>query len=587
MTAIWDSTYEGTVAYNGFTFPSAHAVAIAARPEYSQDGRVAIGTRYEIRVLFYTTADTQELSGSSMLDMQTKLRAPRGVLTLSEKGLGFHTIGIGLSTSRDFAEIMWGPKPTSLRITPLGGNRTFECEWSCQFVITLCLTSQLALLEFSYSMTLAINQTGHLSRQINGLARFYVPAARNGATTFTSTLDQEYAKIDVPIDPGWRRLSGQRTILPSKDGWTFSFVDAEVEGRTLPPGIIDGTGRLRMTSIGAGTTTYNATLNCSFTEGPAEKYGTAAAAFFFTLAAWTQKLRQIINPGIEGVGQFRAAVLPTRIDFEADLYESRRSTFTAEMIVNAGSVSDIFGASKMWSPLDSPLAGHDPSGWLDSMRKYWQPGGYTGAYWDGQDALYGLCDHKEIGSPQVGNIYFPPREDITDVNAPFDCTDLEPQESWIGFENRLIYHRYDRSTTHTQTQPVYKTRKYGGSSEDVKDVYDAGYWSDQGGSAGQLTLGAKWDSAEVEQIQAPPKQEVLMVGRALRVHFLPTVPELLEVEGVPVEPVPGNNTQVELPRPVDNLLGCQVYMVQWAKRYRFKASRTPSQPIKPLPDLTR
>lgn len=595
MTAVVGSLPEGTITYNGLQFPTAHRTAIVARPEYSQDTRVVIGVRYEVRILFYLTDDTQTAMGASMLELQERLLVSGAQLEFDEKGLGLGIIQIGATGSNDHPEIMWGPKPTDLRMTPLGGNRAFECEWACQFVVSLCPKSGIQLIELNYQMSLGVDSRGLLTRQIDGLARFYIPAAYQ-KSSWSNKIDQERKKLIVPPFYKMGRMQHSMTLLPTHDGFTFSFTDKEIDGRALPPGIIEGSGRFSMSSQGAGMTQYTASVRCSLTEGPNEAYGTAAVAFFFILASWTQRLREIVNPGQPGIGPYRAAVLPLSIDWSTGLFD-RTSDFDAQFTVNAGRITDLFGSSKMWEPMKNPLAGHNYDIWAASMAQYWKHGGYTEAFWAGEDAVYSMCDTTSIESQPIGNLEQLEPSQITANMGQFNCSDIDARASWIGFENRLIYNRYDHSTVHRKTQAVKKTlASVGGSAgggggsvptNEVNNVFDQSYWAKTSESAAQLTLPSTWMVEDVEVVHGPPGQEILMVGRALRVQYKPVIPELVEVEGAKVEPVPGANTQIVLPRTVGNLLGCPVYMTQWAKRYRIKGNSTPKRQLVPLPDTTK
>ena len=584
MTAIFpESTpIPGRIKYGTTYLPGAHHARLSAQPVYAQDRRNIISIRYELRVSFWiANEDIGDMEDAQAI-LQGALLVPGQTLEFDDKGFGFTTIGLNSEALRD---IEWGPQPIEFRAVPIGGSRAFECEWAVQWMVSTCSVSRgrgISLKELSYSLDMSIDAHGHLTKRIDGFARYYVPS--KGASSFNNPIDLQYTNLEFPLQRGMRRVSQSRRIFPSHDGFSFSVTDTELPGGALPPDIIDGDVEFSMGNAGPGFAIMQASISGNFVTAPGVNPGVAAVRFLFILAEYVNRIRSVVNPGIKGTGNFKTAVWPKQLEWGHSIF-TRRTRFNSTFIVNSGKISNLYGSIKMWEPLKNPAAGHNYDAWVKSMARSFGPGGHTGSVWDGGDAIYGLCDEttpQPIGVTD-GQSYIDSGPNL----GTFTCSQIEARQSWLSYSNRLIYRREEYQSKSKAVQIIT-----GGVSAaaTVFSVFGPGLWLATKATGHMLGKAAEWATEDTIQTHGPPDQYVAMVGSAVRVGHLPVIPELLEVEGRTVQPASGYggaSSIADIAEPIGDLLGCPVYRTSWAKVYEIIGTRSPGEEIVPPPNLPR
>ena len=550
MTSVVDGALTGKITYNGKQITNLHTSKFRGRAEYSADGRTLMGTIWTLQVEFVVSEDDEDACDTEMDALRVALMA-RG------KPLLYEGKGSGLGAIDATTDLGWGPKPMEFEATPMGGNQAYLVTWTVEWMASACSVTE-GIVQFVWDMELSSDGQGFLRRTISGLLRV---SAQDGANP-----DARFKDLAIAVPLGFRRVSTTRHLSPDHLEITFNVVDAELTGAVLPPGIVDGEIDYDCGNTGPGFTKYKCSLRGELTTAADAPLNESAVRFFLIMSHYLKKSRAVqANPtGDKYDKKYRPIALPQKLSWGNSLFARRRtSRFNAAWTVTAMNVTQVFGGFGMYDPIPQNIA-HNYTDWSTTMQQTWRLGGLRQLEWEGNDILVGLCDEQttgEIGKLVVGG------QAISQL-APFEkfgCGAIDEFNSWLAFDNKFFFKTIPNESTHKPTQQI--TGKSGGEAAEnaatginlFKNVFKAGDLS-----RGQSQ---KWDRSDIVQTHGSPDQLVAMVGKAIRIKFQPSIPEMFKFNGIDV--VPMSNRQVQTPTLIGSIFKCNIWMVRWAKVYRL------------------
>jgi len=538
----------GRIVYNGYEFPSAQRHRLRCTPLFSDSGMSHKCNVWTLSVAFFLTYDDedglatrlQDFSGAGNAGLRDKLTAPGRQLIIEDCGYGDINISPNTDGTRD---VLWGPKIVDFQINRIG-NQAAEVIWTCQFAIADCLNvtdgtaiSKLEqnLLAAEANVEFVIDDDGLTSRVISGYIE--VPQMRSDTNRPVRDVEAIFSTIVWETPVGFRRSPSDRRVSANRARIDYRIVDTEMPGDDAPP---DGTTQAEVTMSLENRQPSNFHLWQWTIEGRIKsRRGFDRShpynAAFQILAGYVSRMRAHVL----SVGQ---SLIPEFVRLRRMLH-GREINFQFSFQV-AMPIEQIITASGMFEP----VPGADWNTWKASLQQIWQPRGFAQLRVEPlQEAIVNIC---EGGAPSVLSTDNRPSSSPSPVPI-FDCQGITQQNSWIDYDNRLYGQCYSPGTEHA------------GSEEQTLDINDSTQADFQGAGA---TLLGKFDNAQTVdyQFHGPPLMRVLMVGRAKRVQFKPTVPAISTIDGQPV---------VEIDRRVENrkagaYAGCTVWATEWRILYQ-------------------
>jgi len=553
MTSVVDGTLSGTITYNSKQITNLHQSKFRGRPEYTSDGRTVMGTIWTLEVEFVVSEDTENECDVEMAALRVALLAPGKKLEYTGKGSGLAAISID-------TDLGYGPKPIGFEAVPMGGNQAYLVTWSVEWMSSPC--GGQGITEFVWDMQLSSDAQGFVRRTISGRYRLALKGEfRNPDAAFKS--------LGISVPDGFRRVSTTHQLSPDHLEITFSVVDAEITGPALPPGIVDGEIDYDCGNTGPGFTAYKCSLRGELTVAATAPLNEAAFRFFLIMTHYLQKSRAVISSpaGVDGGkrSRFRPLAMPKKLSWGNSLFARRRtSRFNVEWTVTAMNVTQVFGGFGMYDPIPGNIA-HNYTDWSESMQRTWQLGGLRQLEWDGNDVIIGLCDAQATG--EIGGIVVGATP-ISNDNTfqKFGCGAIDEFNSWIAFDNKFFFKTIPNESTHKATQQVSSSSSGETGGPNVPTEFGL---FEQAFAAAQLSRGQSqgWDRSDIVQTHGSPDQLVAMVGKAIRIRFQPSIPEMFTFNRIPVVPV--SNRQVQTPTLIGSIFGCKIWLVRWAKVYRL------------------
>ena len=529
MTALKDDAVSaGVIAYNGFTFPNPRNVKVRGTPVYDEAGRAVIYVAYTLSVHTIVWASASSAApvadtANYLENLRTRLFKPGQSLTLTNIGFG------DLSLNSVDEDVAWGPKPRVCEFEPIAGLAAWDLNWTVEFSLPECgsLHSPAALLALNYEIVYSSNERGFSTRTVSGYAE--LPRTRNadGGRLSSNSTDFVWDRINVTLPPGFIRKTNQRRVSKDKRRLDFVIVDEELMSLPWPAGIVGGDIEYGVENVNIGFAQHVGSLSGSLETAPDKPVSLAAQVFVNIALAKIQELRASVGGN--------ASVIVQKLRLQRGLF-SRRSTFGASFLVT-GTIGSMLGKSGVWTP----VAGTDYQQWAASMKALWSGRGKAGLRSGVNDVIIDICGGATgFTIDDGGGSQEPPPYEPT---VTFDCN-VTSANSWLAYENAVRGNRSQEVAVHKYAQP-----------------YQNATASMSGVSLGPSTTGLP----DVIQYQSLPSDRVLLVGRALRIDFVPDVPALVSVQGQAAIEIDRN---VEVKKVAD-FLGCKLYFARWSILYRL------------------
>lgn len=526
----------GEITYNGFTFNAIRQVEMSSRVVYDDAGISAKFIECTMSVSGFIYGDDVAAQQTNMNEIHRLLNAPGKNLLI--EGIGFD---LKIETKRSGAtpDLMWGAKPQTLQMQPIGGNIAWAFQWVVTFRISRCESANVwanRFLAFNYSVSYATNSEGLIERVIEGYLE--IPQLRNEQNARAIDLDLEAAwdRVVFRLPVCFRRITTQRQLTPARNRLNFTIVDQELADLPYPNGIIEADADYDFENVGRSFESWVATLSAEMTVAPGLPRTLAATKFFLMLADKMASLRATAAAS-------DGAAIPMKLRIGAKVF-GRTSRFQAVIQVVA-CLKEILRSSGLWKP----VPGTSYQQWAASMVSagVWNPRGRGGwRHTTTQDAIVDVC--TQVNLPTMGNDQGACLQPHVDYQNPDLCP---PGEPYLHYENELHGEQSQNVVVHKISQ------LFGGAVPPATASAIAIAFPGFSGSSPR---------DHVAQYESAPDNYVIMIGRALRLSKSPDVPKLLKVGGVEVEEV----ARRVAPKAVASYFGCPLLGVRWAILYRVK-----------------
>lgn len=288
---LFPQAAQGTLKYNGFTFPPAVHTTVHASPVQDSSGRFTKYIKYVITAEFmlYPGVD----SDTSLFDVQrfpdtttgtdVGMSALRSLLTEQGKTLEFNGKGYGsdftINTGAKW-DVSYGPVPKILIWDPVGANQVVRCVWAVEVHTTECSGSVNVgrISEFNYGIEYSIDDEGLTTRTVSGLLEIGATLV-SGVTPYQADAYRDRINIEVPL--GFKRESQRYDISPDRKVLSFQVVDRELPAEfPYHNGLSDIRVNHTIQSIGNYVSSkWLVSLNGSFRVAAGQDKGLAWAAF--------------------------------------------------------------------------------------------------------------------------------------------------------------------------------------------------------------------------------------------------------------------------------------------------------------------
>jgi len=540
MTALKDTALaDQTITYNGVQFGGSDGAYKIMPPTYSLAGefvydraeRAVTHTRYMLQVSAEVYASNNP--NTDMDSIRRKLSQPGKVLKLSGLGCGFSV--------RDPSDLIFGPKPRSVNLRPLGGD-AWHLDWACEFNVSECYALDYGLvgaMAFNFECSWQHSLEGIGTRTVSGY--LLVAGQRNVADGKTPRLiaDQYRRQINIALPNNYRRVQNTWRENAAKNQLDFTVVDAQLEADPPPPGVTAVSAPFSMQSEGPGFSKAVASFAMTMRTAPGVPRARAAQVFIQSAIARQQAIQRDFGNKI--------TVVPGNIQFTHDVV-SRDSSFAMQWAVS-GCIANFLGASMIWDPL--PESNY--AQWRRSMENLgvWGNRGTSGlGQLLSEDVIIDTCDKAltfNIGA-DAGTI--PPINGV--ANAPFSCGQIKEDNSWLGYDVEVLLKRTDNQTVARKAIP-YVPRP--------KNSWGTIYGMD-GLPSPEYTQSATEE--HIVEYNGQPTNRVLLRFMGLRINFKPAIPAIVTVGG---QAATFKCLHGGVPTVAMNLLGCPVYFTRAAVEY--------------------
>lgn len=239
----------GTFSYNGVVFDGASSVVVTVEPEWDKAGRSIASMKhtFDVHAFFATTQSGGDLDGQ-MATVKFKLLQPGKTLVFAQRGFG---LDLTVNGGGGVQDVAWGPKPTMLKWTPIGGNRAAEVDWQVTTSVPICSDSPgnlgrtSGVSALTYTVTFDVTEAGFTTRTIAGELKIAL-TRQPGSRLVRDVADAYRDKIAPEKPPNYQRKTNWKTSL-DRTTLEFTIVDTQIESRNaLPQGVVAADGRHRV-----------------------------------------------------------------------------------------------------------------------------------------------------------------------------------------------------------------------------------------------------------------------------------------------------------------------------------------------------
>ena len=210
-----------TLRYGTISLELIKTNSFAQEPQYSEDNKDYLYTRFTVDVTCIFNADVFVLGSDPAVTMRSVrqiLLAPRQTLLIK--------VGTSILLESPAPDDNGGPIPLSCNITQISGTQTFIVTYRIQVDITDCnVSGQVSILSNRFAQDFTIDADGYSVRITRG--KMVVRA------TTTLNADNFREVVIPPIPKGWRRT--RMSFTPTTDGLTLGYSIEDTEVYQTPP----------------------------------------------------------------------------------------------------------------------------------------------------------------------------------------------------------------------------------------------------------------------------------------------------------------------------------------------------------------
>lgn len=534
-TGLKDAALAGlTVEYNGVQFGGGDAAYQMMPPTFSFQGayvydeadRVVTHTRYTLTVNTIVYHDSESQQSAQMRQIRERLSHAGHKLKVS--GLGF-----GFDDELD-EDIIWGAKPRAPQFAPVGGDIATELVWVCEFNISECQWSGniQRFMALNSQQTWEYDFEGIGTRTVSGY--YEVPQVRE--SRLQQVADNLREKILVKVPHGFRRINWNVKEDAAKRRIDFIYVDREFTDEAFPRGITEADGEYSVDAQGETLARGSASLSLMLTTAPGIAKSHAGQIALGIALATQERLKRGGECGMQ--------VMVSRMRWSHRLW-SRTSRFDFGWTLTGG-VGSFLTASGVWHPLSREADG-DWNKWSQSIEHLYHPRGVAKLRSTvREDIIISVCDGVSRAHLGLGNSSHARSQNSRPSPFRWACGEIPADGGWLLYDVQVRLLRDENKVIHRSAATPSVKLPTGGQS-----------------ISGQFKMG-KNEESQSEQV-GYPRQRVVLLFKALRIHHKPTYPVLTSIGGRAVEVV--DASQFRAPEVWGCLAGCKVWFGQSALVY--------------------
>lgn len=528
-------TSQGSLIYNGFTFPGETHVNVQSKPARDDAGRATLCQ--EITISAKTVIANTSGTDGEVLNVRQLLGEQGKALIFSGWGHG-NDLAVNVSTA-GLRDVRWGPKPEVVSWVPIGGAQACDVEWVCVTSVPICdmpgTVRSSGLMALNYSVSFSLDSRGYTTRTTAGYIE--VAQTRVGKKT-PDTADAYRSAVTPPLPDNFKR-QWSWNLSADKSRLDFSIVDSEIPSpNAWPPGVVDirGTHRTSWQRNAMMKVRHRISLDIEM------------AANYPMLAAY-QFMLAVVTARVGAAKALTKQVFIEEVSSEEDLF-GRKASFSVSWRI-IGSLIDILTASGFWTPL-----GTNWPQWQASMAASFAQRGHAGLFHSAStDSIVDLCG--PTGSipwgGKTGTLvpFFPGNQQGLTNKKP------TPDQSWLQYRNAIEIQRI---------RPVSQLSPIQEPDTELKA------WNPN--DAGGMVYPQKGGHDHVIQTGGRSRYKAVMKGHAERAGYEIPRPSLLKVGSQNVTETGGRFLQ----DCAGMQLGVPVYRAAWNLEYALPNSPEKTPP---------
>lgn len=440
-----------TLTYNKVQFGGGDSAYTMMPPSYRCSGRFVYDdanraithVQYTFSIAAVVYATTQLALSRQIDSMVARLEKPGQKISLKGFGFGFEA---------DPKAIIWGAKPSSVELEPIGGFLATTLRWSVEFSYKRCAVSRyrdvINWMAMNFDETWSYDFEGRCTRTIAGYIQ--IPQVADGSNNVAVVADQVRDQFVVVVPNGFQRLSQTWHENAAKNRIDFSITDGELEDENEPFPLYCtfASGDFNVASNNRffvnGSATLNVILNIRKGVHPS-----FAMAVFLKIAlgkqAWlTRQLGG--NSERDGGG----ISVPAGIRVGHKLF-SRTSSFSATWLIT-GSIQKLLLSSGIWEPVE----GSNYDQWRSSVESpMWSQRGSSGLQsLPTNDTIVDVCAGKN--EHVIAEEADFDRVKVNKDRYDWECPPVPKRWSWLAYDVRMLAKRQDFQTWHRKAAPIVK-----------------------------------------------------------------------------------------------------------------------------------
>lgn len=371
---------DGSVTYNGVTFPVYAKTRVRMQPREDRAMRRTMYIDYFVEVEAYFTVgegDTED----QMLEIQKKLTARGGALSIVGKGFG-----LSVNQLQGPRDVAMGPHPEIISCQPVGNRRAWLVAWSCKTALPKCSDGEAVTagrpMAFNYTWAVRQDDKGFSTRTVSG--ELVIPMTLKAGERVPPDVADAYwdqMMAGIPPIPSFKR-SVDRTLSEDRRTLGFTVTDQEMPADAFVPGATnwDGTQTVSMSLRDGGGARWMNTLTATYEVARGERKQVIYERFLALLASRIdQAQKQFMMVGMN----------------VSDHVSAQDVTFTAQWVVMTQDARQGLLASGIFQPI---TGGGWPEWAASVATSALAPRGNAKLAYDPKsDSVIDLCDPPNFG----------------------------------------------------------------------------------------------------------------------------------------------------------------------------------------------
>ena len=331
---------QGTLEYNGFTFPGTVKTRMQVQPVQDSTGRYTKHVLYTLTVECIVWPGVDSLNPGQSIEPEepdtdpeatfpsTDLTTDGGMETtrhlLSENGKRLVFIGKGFGDdftidTGETSDVSYGPKVQVLTWAPVASNNSAVLVWSVEVAIANCDIVALGrIAEYSYEQDYSIDVNGLTTRTITGFIQISNQIS-NGRTLHNVDTYRDQLAFWPPT--GFQRVRQNWRVSADGSRLSWTLVDRQLATEIEPiAGITDHSIRQRITSVGpVPGVSWAVSINGTIDVAKGYSKWQAWTFFMMFVNSRLKAIRGGVASDEDGNPVSKSFAMPTRVELEDEI----------------------------------------------------------------------------------------------------------------------------------------------------------------------------------------------------------------------------------------------------------------------------